>query len=272
MKNINYFAHKFLAGAVALAIVSLAVQAFAEDVPQVITVIKIKGHARYSADNKSWMTLRMGDVLHAGSVIQTAEESTVDIALGEPGGVHASPLGAAMPAPPSVAASGGAPVESGPKANLIRIFSSSTLAIDKLILEKTGMDEVSDTQLDLRAGRIMGNVKKLSAASHYEVKLPNGVAGIRGTSYMISASGVIYVINGSVTVTYVGANGQMVTQTITSGQSFDPSSGNPPQTIPQDTLTVLENDIQNMNYEGYYAPGTTSYTQKDKYKKKEDID
>jgi hypothetical protein len=257
MKKINYFAHKFLAGAVALALVTLAVHAYAEDVPQVITVIKLKGHARYSVDNKSWMTLRKGDVLQPGTVIQTAEESIVDISLGEQqGGTITSPIGMAGPNTSNV---GGG--DNGPKANLIRIFPSSTLAVDKLILEKTGVDEVSETQLDLRAGRIMGNVKKLSSASRYEVKLPNGVAGIRGTSYMISATGVIYVLSGSVTVTYMGSNGQMITQTINAGQSYDPSTGNPPVTIPADTLVVLEDDLKNLN-QGTLAPtGTTTYVQ-----------
>jgi hypothetical protein len=257
MKKINYFAHKFLAGAFALALVALALQASAENIPQVVTVIKIKGHARYSTDNKSWITLKQGDVLQPGAVIQTAEESTVDIMLGEEGAkVSASPMGSAAPTSTSTTTGG----NNGPQSNLVRIFPSSTLGVDKLILEKTGVDEVSETQLDLRAGRIMGNVKKLSAASRYEVKLPNGVAGIRGTSYMISATGVIYVLSGQVVVTYMGPNGQMITQTISAGQSYDPSTNNPPANIPGDTLTALQGDLNNLNNTPGYTP-PTQYTQ-----------
>jgi len=55
------------------------------------------------------------------------------------------------------------------------------LSIDKLTVDQTGVDTISDTQLDLKAGSIFGTVKKLAVGSKYEVKIPNGVAGIRGT-------------------------------------------------------------------------------------------
>src|SRR5580698_3687495 len=84
MKNTNLLAQKFLSGAVALAVVALATVASAEDVKQVVTVSKIEGQARYSVDNKTWKTLHRGDVLKPGTVIQTAEASTVDILMGEP--------------------------------------------------------------------------------------------------------------------------------------------------------------------------------------------
>ena len=57
-------------------------------------------------------------------------------------------------------------------------MENSALGIDKLTSMDTGSDSVTETQLDLKAGHIMGSVKKLSAASKYEVKIPNGVAGI----------------------------------------------------------------------------------------------
>jgi hypothetical protein len=221
MTKINYFSHKMLASAVALALVGLATSAIAENIPQFVTVIKVEGQARYSVDNnKTWMPLHRGDVLQPGSVIQTAEKSKVDVVMGAAqGDVYAGP--SARPSTVNMGGSGAA--DTGPKSNIVRIDPSSVLAIDKLTVEKTGMDEVSETQLDLRAGQITGNVKKLSAASRYEVKIPNGVAGIRGTNYVINADGTIYVIVGQVILTYVGSNGQVITQTVSGGQSFAPS-------------------------------------------------
>jgi hypothetical protein len=214
MKKLYSVAQGIFASAAVLALLALATPSQAAEAPQVITVVKITGHARYSVDgSKSWTTLHRGDVLQPGTTIQTAEESTVDIVLGPRMNIN----GATTSTAPPSSGSG-----NGPKADIIRIFQSSTLGVDKLIQEKTGVDEVSETQLDLRAGRIMGNVKKLSAASRYEVKLPNGVAGIRGTAYMIDSNGTIYVLDGQVVVTYVGGNGQMFTQTVSTGQSFDP--------------------------------------------------
>jgi FecR protein len=220
MKNMNHFAGKMLAGAVAVAMITLASQAIADNVPQLITVIKVDGNARYSVDNgKSWQKLKRGDELQAGTVIETAEKSIVDILMGEhQGPILASPAGA-----PSPVHSAGD--DSGPKSNVVRVEPSSVLAIDKLTLEKTGTDEVSETQLDLRAGQIMGNVKKLSAASRYEVKIPNGVAGIRGTTYLVSATGVVYVLTGQVIISYVGPGGTVVTQTVGAGESFNPFNG-----------------------------------------------
>jgi hypothetical protein len=84
------------------------------------------------------------------------------------------------------------------------------LAIDKLTAEDTGTDMVTETQLDLRAGRITGSVKKLSAASRYEIKFPTGVAGIRGTLYSITSGGVVQVGLGSVVVSYL-KDGAVVT-------------------------------------------------------------
>jgi len=84
---------------------------------------------------------------------------------------------------------------------------------------------VTDTQLDLRAGKIMGTVKKMSAASKYEVKYPNGVAGIRGTIYVIDANGVVTVLSGTVLVSWVKPDGSAGTQQVMAGYSFDPKTG-----------------------------------------------
>ena len=236
MKTINYLATKMFAGAVALAIVSLAPRATAENIPQLITVIKVDGQARYSTDNKTWHTLKRGDVLMPGSVIQTAEKSTADILMGEK-------LANMTPTASRPSENG---IDTGPKANVLHIYESSVLAIDKLIVDRTGVDEVAETQLDLRAGQIMGNVKKLAAASRYEVKIPNGVAGIRGTTFVVSATGTVYVLTGQVIISYVGAGGQLYTKTISAGNSFNPfnADGTPGNgttaPIPPATLIALQ--------------------------------
>ena len=65
----------------------------------------------------------------------------------------------------------------------------------------------------------------MSAASRYEVKIPNGVAGIRGTFYWLSSSGVVNVVTGSVIVVTVGANGKVTEKVVTAGFSYYPLTG-----------------------------------------------
>ena len=205
MKKIYHFKHQLTGAAVGVALVLLAARAGAEVIPQVVQVIQIKGSARYATDNKNWHTLRQGDILQPGVVIQTATHSTVDIQVADrdsTAGFQPVSEGGASPYVPPPSSLGNATEEA--KFNVVRIFESSVLSVDKLLVERTGVDEVADTQLDLRAGHIMGNVKKLSAASKYEIKIPNGVAGIRGSFYHLWASGKLNMLSGSAILALVG--------------------------------------------------------------------
>jgi hypothetical protein len=88
-----------------------------------------------------------------------------------------------------------------------------------------GVDTTSDTELDLRQGTIFGSVKKLSAESNYLIKTPNGIAGVRGTTFMMSANGVITVISGSMVASHTGPNGQVITVVLGPGDQYDPATG-----------------------------------------------
>ena len=96
---------------------------------------------------------------------------------------------------------------------MIHLSSDSVLAIDKLMIGNTGVDAVSDTELDLRQGTIFGNVKKLSASSQYLIKMPNGIAGIRGTTFILTVGpgGAIEatIISGSMVVSTTNSQGQV---------------------------------------------------------------
>jgi hypothetical protein len=257
MKKMNSMARSFLVGALALAITGIVASAKAESIDQVITVLKVKGAARYSVDNKTWQTIHKGDVLKQGAVIQTAEESSVDLGTSDSAtsSLGAQPVSSSLP--PSASWSYGgdglsATSGAGSQPNILHVFESSVVSIDKLTAERTGVDVVSDTQIDLRAGRILGDVKKLSAASRYEVKIPNGVAGIRGTTYTVAANGTVYCLSGSVIISYVytdGSGPHTATVTVPAGQSFNPflnggvltptAGAGTQATIPPATLAAL---------------------------------
>lgn len=184
----------------------------------IVKVVGKGGAAQYflPGDSKPH-PLKVGMIIKPGTTIQTATGmgNYVDLVLNNS---HATE---APEASPSEIA------HYTPKAEQdgIRIKENSVLVIDKLTITQTGADTVTDTELDLKAGTILGTVKKLSPTSKYEVKIPNGVAGIRGTIYELSASGILRVLSGSVVVAYVGPDGNVVTQVVSAGQQFDLNTG-----------------------------------------------
>jgi hypothetical protein len=222
MKQTQKLINCLVACAVALAMVStVAAQTVKE---RTAKVVRVKGAARYSTGNNVWQPLEPGTRLKAGAIINTAGDSYVDIVLDESG--SSAPF-----ATETGQISTGAVLSYRPTAerDVLRVFADSVLAIDKLTKMDTGADQVTETQLDLRSGKIFGSVKKLSAASRYEVKIPNGVAGIRGTMFVITADGIVSVYSGSVVIAYTstGPDGQpvTVTQVVMAGYQFNARTG-----------------------------------------------
>ncbi|MCL4176539.1 MAG: FecR domain-containing protein [Verrucomicrobia bacterium] len=176
-------------------------------------VRSVSGEAQYS-DGGAWLPLSAGKELMPGSAVRTANDSKVVLFLDQ----------------------------NGP---LVMLTENTTLGIDKLSFEPTGVDTIIETQLDLKSGRIVGIAKKLSATSKYEVKTPSGVAGIRGTEYSISATGEVYVLDGSVVVVSVRPDGSVVTQVVSAGEMFNPASGRV-QPIPSATQDELLSEVNSM--------------------------
>src|SRR6185503_12132199 len=97
----------------------------------------------------------------------------------------------------------------GNSAGVIRVAENTTLALDKMAITDTGADTVVEVQLNLPEGTILGNVNKLSAASKYEIKLPNGVAGIRGTRFRISSTSFIVLLEGTLIFVHAPPGGAL---------------------------------------------------------------
>jgi hypothetical protein len=189
----------------------------------------VRGSANYSSDRgANWKPLKVGTTLHQNSVVRTAPGATVDLFLGDNGPV-------------------------------VRVTEDTTMGIDRLTIDRTGMDKVIETQLDLRNGRILGNVKKLAAASKYEVKTPQGVAGIRGTRYDIRADGTVTVIEGTVVVVYM-VNNQASTATVNAGQTALPptqAGGQVPvSATPGDVIRDVAREIQDATNIAIHGGGT----------------
>jgi len=199
-------------------------------------VVKISGDARYFiAGDSTPHNLKEGMILKSGTTIQTAagEGNYVDLVLN-----NAQAVAPPEPSPSAIA-------HYQPKAEQdgVRVFENSVLSVDKLTVTTTGADMVTDTELDLKAGSVLGTVKKLSPSSKYEVKIPNGVAGIRGTIYYLKSSGIIRVLSGSVVVAYVGPGGNVITQVVNAGEQFDINTGLVTPISAQDMVYLSKNAL-----------------------------
>lgn len=227
MKQIQTLIGGLIVGGTALAMASTLLA----QTPEQLTakVVRIKGAARFTTGNNVWQPLKVGAIIKPGTVVQTGMDggSYVDLVLGAGNGEEPSPVVYSSEAPATSDTSAPPPTTYETKAtqSVIRLTENTLLGIDKLTTLQTGADEVSDTELDLKAGRILGNVKKVSAASKFEIKLPNGVAGIRGTCFDISASGLVRCIIGSVVYTFVGSDGSVTTKEVNGGMECDSHNG-----------------------------------------------
>jgi len=228
MKNIRPLLSLCVAGLVALGFATgLRAQTVELGIAK---VVDLKGAARYMpAGTGSWQTLKVGAVLKQGAVIQTADSSYVDLVLNNPDA--ATGLGNVSPGGAGAGVGGGgsgaSPIahhEFKVKQDAIRVLENSVLSVDKLTITQTGADAVTDTELDLKAGSIFGTVKKLAATSTYEIKIPSGVAAVRGTIYFITAGGVVDVLTGQVVISYV-KNGVPTVVTVNAGEQFNPATG-----------------------------------------------
>jgi hypothetical protein len=166
-------------------------------------VRSLRGSAKYSQGGGVWVPLKVGTVLRSGAVVQTGPESIVDFFLGDNGPV-------------------------------VRMTAETQLGFDKLAIMAGGVEPVVETQLNISNGRILGNVKKLAAASKYNIKTPTGTAGVRGTDFEVTVTvrGTEYVVtytsvNGTLVATAT-VNGQQVTRTINTGESWTPGSTDNP--------------------------------------------
>lgn len=198
------------------------------------TTRAVRGSANYSNDKgATWKKLTVGTRLNPNSVVRTAPASTVDVFLGDNGPV-------------------------------VRITEDTSLGFDKLSSEGTGLEKVIETELDLRNGRILGNVKKLAAASRYEVKTPVGVAGIRGTEYDISANGDVTVVSGSVVVVYILPDGTTtVPVTVNAGQTVRaPAAGAQPVVVNASpaALQLIRESMPGVGTTGATTGATTGST------------
>jgi hypothetical protein len=196
----------------------------------------ITGDAEFSTQPEQWQPLRLDSKMGGGSVIRTHEGSTVDFYLDE-------------------------------SKTTLRLMPDSKLAIKTLKVWRAGGQDVTDTELNLLEGGIVGAQKKLMKPSHFQITTTKSVAFIVGTEYLVRADGAVTVLSGSVSINYnLPGNGGSVKVDVPAGQSFNPATGTVVPTTPAYLKSIIAdvNTVKN-NANVYKAGGATVVVKPDQF-------
>ena len=186
----------------------------AEPVAVRVSIKAVNGHATYSTNGITFSPLSPGDWLAGpGLALSTDAASTVDFIL----------------------------LDSG---TTLRLMPESSITFTRLNKIPVGEQVVSDTTLELLKGSVIGAQRKLAVPSRFDVIMPQGVATIVGTQYVINAGGDVSVLNGEVTIRYnLPRHGGSVKATIPQGFTFDPTTG---KVVPTNAA-YLKNIVDDIN-------------------------
>jgi hypothetical protein len=160
--------------------------------------------------------------------------------------------GAWMPLKPNKELDPGVKIRTGPDSyadlfvngsSTVRIAEDTTMIIPEMFRVGPVRGADTETTLDLQNGTVLGNVKKLSANSRYEIKTPHGVAGVRGTDFEVT---VKTEPNGGFVVTFTSVTGELIVSAIVgppgtpptvkllrTGESWTPGQGEVMPTPPE---------------------------------------
>lgn len=220
MTKLYSFSKALIACALALAVVATSAQAAAMKKTKA-KAGGVRGDVQYRIANGPWMAVHNGDEFDSQTTIKTVgPDSICNLRIDH-------------------------------NASFIRVMPNSTMKIENLSFVG-GADGDSDTMLNVQSGTVLGSVQKLSRASHYEIRTPNGVAGIRGTDWAISvepqADGTFRVtftcVTGQVIAAALGLDGNPITQVLNTGESWTPG-GAVNQTVPE-LLQLFKDQIHDM--------------------------
>ena len=130
-----------------------------------------KGAVHYSTDQKVWLPLKVHSNLKPGTLVKTAQESTVRLVFKEDG--------SAVTANPNT---------------VVRIARMSS--------SETGLEIISETDLELIEGSLKGTQTKNSTLSRFKINVRDGFAVLEQSDYAINADGPITILRGSVPFQY----------------------------------------------------------------------
>lgn len=131
--------------------------------------------------------------------------------------------------------------------DMLSLHPNTTLVIETLESDDTGVEKVGNVLLDLTAGQIYGKLRKSSALSKFIVKIPNGQVSVDASQgpveFNISANGDVSVGEGSLVVTFnrgTATAANVVTVNMNGNQTFNPISG----TVAQSAAPIAAPAVQ----------------------------
>ena len=139
MKHVSFTAALVAAGFL------FAAQANARDGQAIVQ--SVSGEATMLVDGSKWLPLQTGQLLKTGAVVKTGAKSRADLFLGVNG-------------------------------SLLRLAADTELKFNRLTVEISPIEPIAKTEMELRSGRVIGNVRKLPMGSSYVIKTPVGVADL----------------------------------------------------------------------------------------------
>jgi hypothetical protein len=200
---------RFLPGFVLIGslVAGYAMTGFAET--GFVTVIKARGEVLFSKHGSDWKTVAPDTRLVEGCSLKTGANSSADLWLDYNGSV-------------------------------LRLVGDSELELQNLSKLETGIDVITETQLKVKRGSLVGAQRKLHRPSVLAIRTPFGEATIVGTEYVVNQQGAVSVLSGSVDVTYnLPGNKGSIKVTVAAGQTFDPGTGKVAATTPAQLQNVL---------------------------------
>lgn len=151
-------------------------------------VAEVHGGVRVTDASRQWRTLRAGDGVRPGDLIQTALESAADIIAG--GGASSS-----------------------------RVLLQSDSVV---LLEALPEANANELRLHLRSGWITLTSPATATGPLCEVRFAKGLVGAHGATFNIHANGHLKVLVGTVVVKLLD---DQPARTIAAGTQFDPQTG-----------------------------------------------
>jgi hypothetical protein len=161
-------------------------------------------------------------VLHAAEEGRKEGKASVRSVRGK---VEYNDHGNWVPLKPNMKFASGVSIRTGPKgvtdisvnglSSAVRITNATTLEIKEMSYVGSAREGDTTTMLNLLSGTVLGNVKKISANSRYEITTPHGVAGIRGTDWLVSA---VPTEDGKYVVTFSSVSGIVTASAIVDGK------------------------------------------------------
>ncbi len=214
-----------IASGIALALLS-ATPLFAAEAGQNKAIVRVvRGTVEFSVGG-TWAPLRPNTELDPGTQIRTGPDSFVAMNVN---GLRSS----------------------------VRLAQNSTMTLAKMDSTASGNDSDSETTMKLDTGSVLGQVKKLSANSRYEIETPNGVAGIRGTDFEVTviprSDGTFLVTFSSITGTVVASaivELTTVVKVLNTGQSWTVGPGQDVVPTPQQLVDEYQQQIRYLERTG----------------------